>query len=339
MSLSILCTAISFATKSRLDYDCIGVTHAGVEPQAHSCNANMPDEFAPDDQLVLTNLNKVFWPEHGYTKRDLLDYYREIAPVMLPYLTDRPQVLHRHVDGHTGKEFFQRVSRNTPKWLTTKEITLEDGRKRDFHLCNNWPTLLWLANFGCIEFIPWNSRIDQLDRPDYAIIDLDPDNVPLPKIVEVANSIRKIVENGAEGYCKTSGKRGLHVYIPLGRKYTADQSMMAAKLVATIVNRQHPALTSMDPRTEKRKGMIYLDTTRNARGQACAAPYSARPYPGATVSAPLAWSEVNKGLDPAAFTIKTMLARVQKVGDLWQKVMGPGINLNAWLEQVQKSSR
>jgi hypothetical protein len=113
-------------------------------------------------------------PEHGYTKRDLLDYYREIAPVMLPYLVDRPQVLHRHVDGHSGKEFFQRVSRTTPSWLKTTEITLEDGRKRDFHLCQDWPTLLWLANFGCIELIPWNSRLGSLDRPDYAVIDLDP---------------------------------------------------------------------------------------------------------------------------------------------------------------------
>ena len=114
----------------------------------------MATNFRPDDKLVLTNLNKVFWPEHGYTKRDLLDYYREIAPVMLPYLIDRPQVLHRHVDGHKGKEFFQRVSRTTPSWLKTTEIKLEDGRKREFHLCQDWPTLLWLANLGCIELIP-----------------------------------------------------------------------------------------------------------------------------------------------------------------------------------------
>jgi bifunctional non-homologous end joining protein LigD len=299
----------------------------------------MTTTFGPDDKLHLTNLNKVFWPEHGYTKRDLLDYYREIAPVMLPYLVDRPQVLHRHVDGHSGKEFFQRVSRTTPSWLKTTEITLEDGRKRDFHLCQDWPTLLWLANFGCIELIPWNSRVGSLERPDYAVIDLDPIEVPFPQIVEVAKAVRRIVENGAEGFCKTSGKRGLHIYIPLGRQYTFDQAMMASKLIATLVNRELPAITSLDPRTENRKGLIYLDTTRNSRGQSVAAPYSARPYPGATVSTPLKWSEVKKGLDPAKFMIKTMAKRIERVGDLWQKVLGPGIDLQAWIQQLEKARR
>jgi bifunctional non-homologous end joining protein LigD len=299
----------------------------------------MSSAFGPNDKLVLTNLNKVFWPEHGYTKGDLLDYYRAIAPVMLPYLIDRPQVLHRHVDGHTGKEFFQRVSRTTPAWLTTMEIVLEDGRKRDFHLCQNWPTLLWLANFGCIEFIPWNSRVGSLEHPDYAVIDLDPDNVPYQQVIDVAKAVRKVVETGAEGFCKTSGKRGMHIYVPLGRKYTFDQAMMVSKLVATMVNRELPGTTSLDVRTEKRKGMIYLDTSRNARGQAVAAAYSARPHPGATVSAPLKWSEVKKSLDPAAFTIKTMLARVEKLGDLWQGVLGPGVDLPAWIQALEKAHR
>lgn len=195
--------------------------------------------FGPNDKLILTNLKKVFWPECGYTKGDLLEYYRAIAPVMLPYLVDRPQVLHRHTDGHTGKNFHQRVSRTTPKWLTTREIDLH-GKKRDFHLCQDWPTLLWLANFGCIDFSPWNSRVDSLDRPDYTIIDLDPVDVTFPKVVEVAVAVRRIVETGAEGYCKTSGKRGLHVYIPLGRKYTFEQSMAVSKIVARMVHHQFP---------------------------------------------------------------------------------------------------
>ncbi|HZZ79455.1 MAG TPA: hypothetical protein VFE62_13105 [Gemmataceae bacterium] len=299
----------------------------------------MANTFGPDDKLHLTNLHKIFWPENGYTKKDLLDYYRAIAPVMLPYLVNRPQVLHRHVDGHTGKEFYQRVSRKTPAWIQTTELTLEDGRRRDFHLCQDWPTLLWLANFGCIELIPWNARVDALDRPDYAVIDLDPIDVPFPKIVEVANAVRKVIEIGATGLCKTSGKRGLHIYIPLGRQYSFDQAMLAAKLAATLVNRQLPALTSMDPRTENRKGMVYLDTTRNSRGQAMAAPYSARPYLGATVSAPLKWSEVTKRLDPGAFTIRTMLDRVNKAGDLWASTLGPGIDLAAWVQELEKACR
>jgi bifunctional non-homologous end joining protein LigD len=297
---------------------------------------DMTQAFGPDDKLVLTNLNKVFWPECGYTKRDLIDYYRAIAHVILPYLAGRPMVLHRHVDGHTGKEFYQRVSRKTPAWLKTTEIPLDDGRKRDFHLCSDWPTLLWLANFGCIELIPWNTRVGSLDRPDYAVIDLDPDNVPFPRVVEVANAIRKIIETGAAGFCKTSGKRGMHIYIPLGRQYTLEQAMMASKLVATMVHRQLPGITSLDVRTENRKGLIYLDTSRNARAQSVAAAYSARPYLGATVSAPLKWSEVTKKLDPSKFTIKTLPARVEKVGDLWAGVLGPGIDLQAWIQHLEK---
>src|SRR5262245_8243285 len=135
----------------------------------------MAKRATSDDRLILTNLKKVFWPECGYTKGDLIDYYREIAAVVLPYLIDRPQVLHRHVDGHAGKEFFQRVSRQRPAWVQTVEVSLDGGKKtRDFHLCQDWPTLLWQANFGCIELIPWNSKVGSIDRPDYLIIDLDP---------------------------------------------------------------------------------------------------------------------------------------------------------------------
>lgn len=145
--------------------------------------AAVPSRFTADDTLVLTNLTKVFWPAEGYTKRHLLDYYREIAPVMLPYLADRPQVLHRHVDGWEGKEFFQRVTRQCPPWVQIAPIAVEGRRVRDFHLCQDWPTLLWMANFGCIEFIPWNCRIGSLHQPDYLVIDLDPGNVSFGCVV------------------------------------------------------------------------------------------------------------------------------------------------------------
>src|SRR5271170_2394001 len=134
----------------------------------------MPTLKSDATTLVLTNRQKVFWPEHGHTKGDLLDYYREIAPVILPYLKDRPQVLHRHVDGHKGKEFFQRVSRGQPSWIKTASIPLSGRRERTFILCQDWPSLLWMANFGCVELIPWNSRVGSLDWPDWLVIDLDP---------------------------------------------------------------------------------------------------------------------------------------------------------------------
>jgi bifunctional non-homologous end joining protein LigD len=147
----------------------------------------MDTSFTADDKLVLTNLSKVFWPEQRYTKGDLIAYYREIALVILPYLADRPQVLHRHVDGHSGKEFYQRTSRQSPSWLRVVRLSIDgDRRMRDFHLCQDWPSLLWMANFGCIEFGPWASRVGSLDRPDYLVIDLDPGDVPFSRVIEVA---------------------------------------------------------------------------------------------------------------------------------------------------------
>ena len=297
----------------------------------------MTPSFAPDATLTLTNLKKVFWEADGLTKGDLLDYYRAAAPIILPYLADRPMVLHRHVDGHGGKEFFQRVSRTCPPWVRIARISVEGGKPRDFHVCQDWPTLLWLANFGCIELIPWASRVGTLDQPDYMVIDLDPGDVTFGQVVEVALATRRILEKiGVAGYPKTSGKRGLHIYVPFGRKYTFPQAKMLAELVARLVHQKLPALTTLDPRTEQRQGRVYLDTTRNSRGQAVAAPYSARPHPGATVSTPLKWSEVGKRLDASRFTIKTLLRRVDKVGDLWEPVLGSGIDLRECLRHLEK---
>lgn len=298
----------------------------------------MTTTFAPDDTLTLTNLKKVFWPEAGLTKGDLLDYYRAIAPFMLPYLADRPMVLHRHVDGHAGKEFFQRVSRKCPPWVKIARIELEGRRNREFHLCQDWPTLLWLANFGCIEFIPWASRVGSLDSPDYMVIDLDPaDGVPFGQVIEVALATRRILDQLAVTSCpKTSGKRGLHIYVPLARRYSFPQAKMLSELVARLVHRALPQTTTLDPRTEQRTGRVYLDTTRNSRGQAVAVAYSARPHSGATVSAPLKWSEVRSTLDPARFTIQTMQKRLAKLGDLWAPVLGPGIELRDCLRRLER---
>ncbi|MBM4072511.1 MAG: hypothetical protein FJ271_26815 [Planctomycetes bacterium] len=293
--------------------------------------------FAPDDKLHLTNLTKVFWPELGYAKGDLVAYYREIATVILPYLEDRPQVLHRHVDGYAGKEFFQRVSRQRPEWVPVVDIIVSGHKPKAFHLCQNWPTLLWLVNFGCIELIPWNSRVPSLDRPDYLVIDLDPSDVAFPRIVEVALAVRKVFDRaGAPSFCKTSGQKGLHVYVPLGTTYIHEQAKLFGEIVGRLVFHELPTLTSLDPRLEKRAGRVYLDTTRNARAQAVAAAYSARPHPGATVSAPLAWSEVRKSLDPGKFTIKTMPGRIAKLGDLWDGVLGSGIELHDCLQRLEK---
>src|SRR5262249_18620022 len=156
-----------------------------------------------------------------------------------------------------------------------------------------------MANFGCVEFIPWNSRMESLDRPDYLVIDLDPEAIHFWHVVDVAVAVRKLFDKaGVESYCKTSGKRGMHVYVPLGRKYPPPHAKMLGEVVAKLLHQALPDITSLDPRPGNPYGRIYLDHTRNSRGQACAAPYSARPFPGATVSTPLKWSEVRKGLNP-----------------------------------------
>lgn len=289
-----------------------------------------------ETRLVLTNRQKVFWPEDGFTKGDLLDYYREIAPVIMPHLVDRPQVLHRHVDGHDGKEFFQRISKGQPSWIQTVQIqTSKRNSTRPFVLCQNWPSLLWMANFGCIELIPWNSRINSLDWPDYLVIDLDPQDVAFDKVVEVAQVVHKLLDKiGAANFCKTSGKRGMHIYVPLGSQYQFAQAKLFGEIIVRLVHQKLPALTTLNQSLDERKGRIYLDHTRNSRGQAMAAPYCARPHPGATVSAPVKWSEVKKGLDPARFTIKSMPKRIEKVGDLWEPVLGKGIDLLKCLERL-----
>jgi bifunctional non-homologous end joining protein LigD len=289
--------------------------------------------------LILTNHAKVFWPEHGYTKGDLLAYYREMAPIIVPYLKDRAQSIHRHPDGWNGKDFFQRISKGQPDWIETALVAAHEWKgNRPFVLCQNWPTLLWLVNFGCIELIPWNSRIGSLDCPDYMAIDLDPEAVPYAGVVEVAQMVRKVLDRfEVVSYPKTSGKRGLHVYVPLGARYFFGQVKMFSEIVCHLVHQSLPGLTSLTPERAKRQGKVYLDHTRNARGQSVAVAYCVRPFAGATVSAPLKWSEVGKRLDPSKFTMKTMPQRLEKVGDLWEGVLGQGIDLGRALENFKPS--
>lgn len=291
------------------------------------------------DGPVLTNLDKVYWPDDGYTKGDLINYYREIAPVILPYLRDRPESLHRHPNGIDRDSFFQKDVSKTPppEWVETVPISSEsDGEVKTYIVCQNEPTLLYLANLGCIEINPWNSRIESQDNPDYLIIDLDPEAVSYDRVIEAAIAVRKLLEKaGAECYCKTSGKRGLHIFVPLGAKYDYDQARQFGEIIANLVNGQLPDSTSVVRSPAKRQGRVYLDFLQNRRGQTLAAPYSVRPYRGATVSTPLKWSEVRKRLDPTKFTIRTMPKRIDKIGDLWKPVLGRGIDLEACLGRLE----
>jgi bifunctional non-homologous end joining protein LigD len=297
---------------------------------------------APAEGPTLTNLDKVYWPDEGYTKGDLIDYYRVVAPVVLPHLRDRPMSLHRHPDGIVGESFFQKDvgRRPPPDWVRTEPIAT-DARagKITYLVCDDEPTLLYLANLGCIELNPWNSRVGSLDRPDWLIIDLDPEALAFARVIEAGVAVRKVLDGaGADSLCKTSGKRGLHVCVPLGARYDTDLARQFAEVVATVVNRHLPRTTSLERRPVNRQRRVYLDYLQNRRGQTLAAPYSVRPAPGAPVSTPLSWREVRRGLDPTRFTIRTLRKRLDRVGDLWAPIHGRGVDLAGSLERLARSA-
>jgi bifunctional non-homologous end joining protein LigD len=313
----------------------IDVKTAGRKPAGkHSAKEPKGSSAEP----ALTNLNKVFWPDEGYTKGDVIAYYREIGSVILPYLHDRPESLNRHPNGIKGKNFFQKnVSKQPPPpWVETISIETYGGSATAKYLvCQDNASLLYLANLGCIEINPWNSRLGHLDNPDYAILDLDPKDIPFARVVESALAVRKVLDKaGAASYCKTSGKRGLHIFIPLAAKYSYEAARQFAQVVATIIHNNLPDITSIVRSPAQRQQRVYLDFLQNSRGQTLAAPYSLRPTPGATVSTPLAWREVKKTLDPTKFTIKTLSRRLDKVGDLWHEVLQEGIDLEAVLTKL-----
>lgn len=288
--------------------------------------------------LKATNLNKVFWPEEGYTKQNLIDYYREVAQFILPYLKDRPESLHRHPNGVEQKGFFQKdMPPQTPPWIETVDVfSPSQGKMIHYLLCQDEATLVYMANLACIEVNPWNSSLSHLDRPDYTVIDLDPFEIEFRHVVETALAVRGLLEEiEVPGYCKTSGSRGLHIYIPLGARYDYAQGRQFTELVARLVHARLPHTTSLERMPSNRRGKVYLDFLQNRDGQTLAAPYSARPKPGATVSTPLSWDEVGESLDPRSFTMRTILDRLEKVGDLWAPVVGPGIDMAQALDRVQ----
>src|SRR3989344_9073956 len=241
-----------------------------------------------------THLNKVFWPKEGYTKGDVIEYYEKMAPIILRYLNDRPMVMNRHPDGITKPDFFQKDSSELklPNFVYTIKIHSEsDGKKVRYIVCNNKETLLYLANLGCIEMNPFASRRKKPHHPDFLIMDLDPSGNSYDEIVEVALELRKILRaiGITKSLPKTSGKKGMHVYVPLAAKYTYDAARNFEKLLAHVLANRLPKLVSTEHFPAKRRGKIHPDYMRNAFGQTAAAPYSLRPSKGATVSTPLEW--------------------------------------------------
>ncbi|WP_257658088.1 non-homologous end-joining DNA ligase [Parapedobacter lycopersici] len=289
-------------------------------------------------ELKLTNLNKVFWPDAGYTKRDLLNYYHQVAPYILPYLKDRPQSLNRFPNGIRGKSFYQKdVTGKVPGWIDKYPYRSEDeDRRKNFMLGNNEASLLYMANLAAIEMNPWSSTIRKPDHPDWCILDLDPDKGnTFEQVIQVARVIKDVLDEvNIPGYCKTSGSTGLHIYIPLGAKYTYDQSQLLARWIAVHANGQLD-FTSVARMTDKRKGKIYIDFLQNRPSATLAAPYSLRPKPGATVSMPLHWDEVKQGLDMRDFNLANALDRIRENGDIFKPVLGKGIDLKKILKNLE----
>ncbi|NEN24228.1 DNA ligase D [Cryomorpha ignava] len=287
-------------------------------------------------QVAITHPAKIYFPGEGIRKYDIIDYYIQIADTIMPYLIDRPQNLHRHPNGIDKEGFYQKDNENLPDWVDTIAIHSKSTDKNiDYLLCQDEATLIYMANLGCIEINPWNSNVGKLDNPTYTVIDIDPsEKTPFSQVVEVALVAKEILDQvKIEGYCKTSGSTGLHIYIPLSGKYDYDESRSFAKLICHFIQERLPKTTSMERSIKARNGKIYLDFMQNKKGQTLAAPYCVRPRPGATVSTPLHWDEVNKNLKISDFDIHNMPSRIEKEGDLFEKVLTEKLDMNKALEQ------
>jgi bifunctional non-homologous end joining protein LigD len=289
--------------------------------------------------LSFTHLSKIFWPKEKYSKRDLLNYYYQTAPFILPYMKDRPQSLNRHPNGINGPSFYQKnVSGKVPDWIETFPYHSEgDNEDKEFLVCTDEASLLYIISLGCIEVNPWSSRVKAPDNPDWCIIDLDPDKkTPFDKVIEAAQVTKALLDSaGIESCCKTSGSTGIHIYFPLGAKYSYEESKEFARVVVQRVNGEIPDFTSIERTVSARKGKMYLDFLQNRPQATIAAPYSVRPKPGATVSAPLHWDEVKKGLSMQDFTIRTMGDRLKEMGDLFKPVLGKGVDLSKALKKLE----
>ncbi len=289
--------------------------------------------------LKFTNLSKLYWPKEKITKRDMLNYYYQVAPYILPYLKNRPQSMNRHPDGINGESFyFKDVTGKAPEWVETFPYTSSaNDRDRNYLVAKDEASLLYMASLGCIEMNPWHSRVETEDYPDWCIIDLDPAKTTFEQVIEAANITKGVLDGmGITAYPKTSGSTGIHIYIPLGAKYTYEQSKEFARVVATMVHEEIPTYTSIERAVKNRSGKMYIDFLQNRPQATVSAPYSLRPKPGATVSMPLYWEEVKKGLKMSDFTINNAIARIRREGDIFKPVIGKGINLEKIVKSLEK---
>ncbi|MGH7613865.1 MAG: DNA ligase D, partial [Gemmatimonadales bacterium] len=278
--------------------------------------ATLPTSHVPLPAVQFTNLTKVFWPAEGYSKGDLIGFYRAVSGWMLPYLADRPLVLTRYPDGINGKSFFQKdAPQYAQAFVRTVTIWSEDSqRELDYFVCDSEASLLYIANMAAILLHIWSSRVASLETPDWCILDLDPKGAPFTDVVTVAKTAKALCDDiGLPAGIKTSGSTGLHLLIPLGRQCTYEQSRTLGGLLARVVAAELPEIATVTRQVQKRGGKVYLDYVQNGHGRLLVAPFSVRPLPGAPVSTPITWREVTPKLDIRAFTIRTVPGRMQKL--------------------------
>lgn len=295
-------------------------------------------ELSVDGGTVrLTNLQKVFWPQLGLTKRDLLQYYLDVSPWLLPHLKNRAMVMKRYPNGISGEFFFmKRAPAARPSSIPICSIKHHSGNVIDFPMVQNTASLLWVVNLGCIDLNPWYSRCDEVDRPDYLHFDLDPvPGATFKQVLETAVIVRDALASiKIKSYAKTTGSRGVHVYVPIVRGPAQKQVWKFAKAFSIELAKRSPKLITSEYRVAKRPaGHVLVDYNQNAWNRTLASVYSVRPKPEATVSTPLTWQEVERGVRMENFTMKTVPSRLAKLGDLWKPVLAQmgRTNLKAFL--------
>lgn len=273
--------------------------------------------------VEVTSLDRVYWPDDGYTKDDLLRYYLAVGKTILPYLKDRPTILKRYPNGVGEQMFFQHNVENAPDLLKTVELESETGRAINYAVYSDLASLVYLANIGTIEQHPWHSRVGDLDHPDYVVFDLDPHGAPFANVRQVALVMRDVLkELKLTGYAKTSGSAGIHIYVPVRRRYGYEEVMRFAEQVSGRVAERASKIATVERRIAERKAdQVYVDWQQNARGKAAAAVYTVRAKPGASVSTPVTWQEIARGFEIRDFTIKTVPPRLAKKGDLWREML------------------
>jgi bifunctional non-homologous end joining protein LigD len=297
---------------------------------------------APPPRLDFTNVKKIFWPADGYTKGDLIEYYRSISPWMLPYLADRPVVLTRYPDGIAGKSFFQKdAPAFVPDWIRTERMWSEQAeRDIDYFICEDESALLYLINLGTIPLHVWASRTAAIDRPDWCVLDLDPKEASFSDVIRVAQATHALCDEiGLPNLVKTSGSSGLHVLIPLGGQCGYEEARSLGELLARVITEELPEISTVTRQVSRRGGKVYVDYLQIGAGRLIVAPFSARPLPGAPVSMPLRWSEVKPGLDIRSFTIRNAAERMRKLKrDPLREVLEETPDLHAALERLATRS-